>query len=84
MRIIDRRAMVTSLLGGALVATTGLVLAPEPANSTSLTLPASEGVTPVSPVEKAVFVSGGSALHCGGVRVCRVKVDTALRPDERL
>ena len=50
--------MVTSLLGGALVATTGLVLAPEPANSTSLTLPASEGVTPVSPVEKAVFVSG--------------------------
>ena len=58
MTIIDRRAMLKCLLGGTVVATTGLALVPDQANSAPLPLATSDVVMPVSPVEKAVFVSG--------------------------
>jgi hypothetical protein len=58
MTIIDRRAMLKCLLGGTVVATTGLALVPDQANSVPLPLVTSDVVMPVSPVEKSVFVSG--------------------------
>jgi hypothetical protein len=57
MTIIDRRAMLKSLLGATVVAATGSVLVPDQANSAPLPLATSDVVMPVSPVEKAVFVS---------------------------
>jgi hypothetical protein len=39
MTIIDRRAMLKSLLGATVVAATGLVLVPDQANSAPLHLP---------------------------------------------
>jgi len=45
MTIIDRRAMLKSLLGATVVATTGLVLVPDQANSAPLPLVTSDVVT---------------------------------------
>jgi hypothetical protein len=58
MTMIDRRAMLKCLLGGTVVATTGLALVPDQVNSAPLTLSRSDVVRPGSSVEKAVFVSG--------------------------
>ena len=58
MTMIDRRTMLKTLLGGVAVAASGVVLATSQADSAPLTVSEPDGVAPVSPVEKAVFVSG--------------------------
>ena len=58
MKMIDRRAMLRTLLGGAAVATSGFVLAPGQADAAPLEVSPPEGVRPASPIEESVFVSG--------------------------
>ncbi len=79
MTTMDRRAMLKLLLGGAAVATTGLALIPDQADSAPLALSTPDGARPVGSVEKAVFVSRRSRprsrrrTHCHyhhGKKVC--------------
>ncbi len=80
MTMIDRRTMLKTLLGGVAVAASGVVLATSQADSAPLTVSAPEDVTPVSGVERAVFVSGRrrprsrrrtTCKHVHGKKVCK-------------
>jgi hypothetical protein len=57
MTMIDRRAILRFLLGGAVVATTGFALVPDQANSAPLTLSKGDAVAVENPVDQAVYVS---------------------------
>jgi hypothetical protein len=74
MTTIDRRGMLTFLLGGAAVVTAGLALIPGSAESAPLTLPEGLGSDAEYPVDKAVWVRGRRHRVCWwhrGHRVCR-------------
>jgi hypothetical protein len=80
MTMIDRRTMLKTLLGGVAVAASGVVLATSQADSAPLTVSEPEGVAPVSPVEKAIFVSRRrrprsrrrtTCTHVHGKKVCK-------------
>ncbi|MBO0733081.1 MAG: hypothetical protein J2P49_01920 [Methylocapsa sp.] len=80
MKMIDRRAMLRTLLGVVAVATSGFVLAPGQADSAPLEVPTPEGVRPARPLEKSVFVSGRRrprsrrrthCKHVHGKEVCK-------------
>jgi hypothetical protein len=80
MTMIDRRTMLKTLLGGVAVAASGVVLATSQAVSAPLTVSEPEGIAPVNPVEKAVFVSGRrrprsrrrtTCKHVHGKKVCK-------------
>ncbi len=74
MTEIDRRAMLGALVSGAAVATMGLVLMPDTAESTPFSIGAGRPATPENPVEKAVWVHRRRVRRCWwrhGRRVCR-------------
>jgi hypothetical protein len=74
MTTIDRRGMLTFLLGGAAVATSGLALMPGPAESALLIVPQGLGSEPEYPVDNAVWVRRRRHRVCWwhrGHRVCR-------------
>src|SRR5215475_12898522 len=57
MTMIDRRAMLRYLLGGAAVATTGFALVLGQANAAPLTLSTGDAVAVQNPVDQAAFIS---------------------------
>lgn len=80
MEVVDRRAMLKTLLGGAAVAASAFVLAPGQADAGPLEVSPPEGVRPESPVEESVFVSGRRrprsrrrthCKHVHGKEVCK-------------
>ncbi len=75
MTAIDRRKMLRILAGGAAVATAGLALIPDAAESAPILMSKSHPATPEVPVERAVvYVRRRRRKVCwwrGGRRICR-------------